>query len=213
MNAFGKFVTVLNSLIVVAVCLYAIVWVVRPGVMTMLKVEEAATFKIKTAEFVGDLTGKTTIVLIGCLLVIMNVMFVARLLRSARYERSIRFQNPSGDVTVQLGAVEECLVRSARDSEDVHDVKVKVFAGTHERPIKVVAGVSLWDARNIPSVIDKLQGRLKARFAEILDTEEPVDVEVTLKRLVTRQEVKKEAVEKESSAAENSFRGPQYPVG
>ena len=134
-------------------------------------------------------------------------------MRSARYERSIRFQNPGGDVTVQLGAVEECLVRSARESDDVHDVKVKVFAGTHEKPIKVVAGVSLWDAQNIPSVIDKLQERLKKRFIEILDTEEPVDVEVTLRRLVTRQEVKKEAEEKDSSSVEEDFRGPQYPVG
>ena len=135
-----------------------------------------------------------------------------KLVRKSSYRRSIKFQNPSGDVIVQLPAVEECLTRMARQAEDVHDVKVRVFAGTDKKPITVVVNVALWDAPNVPSVVERLQDGLKRRFMEILNLEESVDVEVTLRRLVTKGEVRKKKVKEPASAPEPGFRGPEYPI-
>ena len=142
----------------------------------------------------------------------LNWLYVMKLAKKSSYQRSIRFQNPSGDVIVQLGAVEECLTRTARQTEDVQDVKVRVFAGTDKKPITVVVSASLWDAPNVPSVVEKLQDGLKRRFMEILNIEESVDVEVTLRRLVTKGEVRKKKLKEQASAPEPRFRGPEYPI-
>ncbi len=162
--------------------------------------------------FENDVTGKMTVVMVAGALLLFNVLLVIRRLRQSSYQRSLRFQNPSGEVFVHLGAVEECLMRCARDNEDVHDVKVRIFAGTKERPIRVIVAVSLWDAPDVPSIVEKLQEQLKGRFMEILNTQDPVDVVVTLKKLITKKEAKRKAAEPVESPAESGFRGPEYPI-
>lgn len=213
MNGFGRFVIVIDWILVVAVSVCGVLWALMPG--TLAPEPEGAempALKVTLVEFINDISGQMTLVIAGGLLVLMNILLVIRLLRQSSYQRSIRFQNPGGEVIVHLGAVEECLTRSARESDDVHDVKVRVFSSTQERPIRLVVAASLWDAPDIPSIIEKLQGKLRGRFMEILNTEEPIDVVVTLKRLVTKKEVKSRAPESASSPVESGFRGPEYPI-
>ncbi len=207
MNGFKRFVIVVDWILAIVVSVCGIAWTVLPGSDGPL-----TPILVKFANGFGDdVTGKLTVVMISGILLLLNVLLVIRRLRQSSYQRSLRFQNPSGEVFVHLGAVEECLTRSARGSEDVHDVRVRIFAGTQERPIKVVVAVSLWDAPNVPSIVEKLQEQLKGRFMEILNSQEPVDVVVTLKRLVTKKEAKRKVAEPAASPIESGFRGPEYP--
>ncbi len=208
MNGFGRFVIVVDWMLVVIVSVCGIAWTVLPGVdgpLTPSLVEFVKGFE-------NNMVGRTTFVMVTGILLLLNVLIVVRRLRQSSYQRSLRFQNPSGEVFVHLGAVEECLTRRARESEDVHDVKVRIFAGTSERPIKVVVAVSLWDAPDVPSIVEKLQEQLKGRFVEILNSQDPVDVVVTLKRLVTKKEAKRKAAEPDAAPVESGFKGPEYPI-
>ena len=208
MNGFGRFVVVIDWILVIVVSVCGIAWTVLPGADGLL-----TPSLIKFADgFEDDVVGRTTFVMVSGILLLLNVLFVVRRLRQSSYQRSLRFQNPSGEVFVHLGAVEECLTRAARDSKDVNDVKVRIFAGTKERPIRIVVAVSLWDAPDVPSIVEKLQEQLKGRFMEILNTQAPIDIAVTLKRLVTKKEVKRKAAEPTASPVESGFRGPEYPI-
>ena len=208
MNGFSRFVVVINWILVVIVSICGIAWSVWPGVDGLLT---SNLIKFATG-FENDVAGKLTVVMIGGGLLLFNLLFVVRQLRQSSYQRSLRFQNPSGEVIVHLGAVEECLTRSARDNADVNDVRVRIFAGSQERPIRVVAAVSLWDAPDVPSIVEKLQEQLKGRFMEILNTEDPINVVVTLKRLVTKKQERRKVEEPVVSPAESGFKGPEYPI-
>jgi hypothetical protein len=214
MGMFERFMSAFNWLIVMLLGLTAIVWVGLPGSLIPDETMPMAAHKRAVVEFVTDPMGQTSLVIIGGLLIFLNWLFVVKLVRKSRYQRFIRFQNPSGDVIVQLGAVEECLTRAARETEQVHDVKVRVFAGTDKKPVTVVVSAAIWDAPNVPAVVESLQERLKGRFMEILNIEEPVDVEVTLRRLVTKGDSrKKKSVDSSGTPpTEPGFRGPEYPI-
>lgn len=217
MNGFGRVVVVINWLIVVALSLGAILWVGAPtfiGVGEFESIESMPAFRIDFVHFLNDIAGLITLVLCGCLMVILNILFVVRLIRRTGYQRSIRFKNPGGEVIVHLSAVEECLTRYARQSEDVHDVKVRVYSGTKGNPVRVVVTVSLWDTPDVPSIVEKLQGGLRGRFIEILNADESVDVIVTLRRLVTKKDSSRKAKGAEPAAepVESGFKGPEYPI-
>ncbi len=147
----------------------------------------------------------------GIVLLVLNLWALARTFTGNAYQRNLKFRNPAGDVVVYLGAVEECLSREAKGSEEVHDVKVRVFAGKGEnKPVVIAASVWLWDTTDVPTVVARLQEKLKKRFLEILNIEEPVEVQVMLKKLVRKKEEKPEKPEVEGE--EETFQGPQYPV-
>jgi hypothetical protein len=213
MSTFERFMGAFNWLVVMVVSLAAILWVGLPGTVIPENADAMAFQKRIVVEFVGDMMGQTTLAVVGAMFLFLNWLYVVKLVRKSRYQRAIRFQNPGGDVVVQLGAVEECLTREARQSEDVYNVKVRVFAGSDRRPITVVVIVELWDTANMPSVVERLQEKLKSRFMEILNLEEPVDVEVTLRRVVARADSRKKKPEPASPPSiESGFRGPEYPI-
>ncbi len=205
MGMFERLMGALNWLIVILLCLLTILMVGQPPWFE--------THRSGIVRFANDSKGQIGLVLIAVLISALNWLFVVKLVKKSKYQRSIRFQNPGGDVIVQLGAVEECLTRAARETDEVHDVKVRVFSGTKKKPVTVVASVALWDALNVPSVVEKLQERLKGRFMEILNIEESVDVEVTLRRIVTKGEARKRKQgDQLGPASDDGFRGPEYPI-
>lgn len=213
MKGFQRLVTVINWMLAVAVAIAAMAWAFMPGdFVADPNGVVVAQAKLDALKFTNDMSGQITFVMGGALLILLNVILVVKLMRRASYQRSIRFQNPGGEVIVHLAAVEECLTRAVRESESVHDVKVRVFSSTKERPIRVKADVSLWDTPDIPSVIEKLQDRLRVRFVEILNTEEPVNVVVTVKKLGAKRDSKRKSSEAGGASAETGFKGPEYPI-
>ena len=126
MGTFERFMSALNWLLVMLVCLGAIVWVGLAGELTAGAGVAMHPYKKEVIDFIGDPMGQITMVMVGLLVMLLNWVFVMKLVRKSRYQRSIRFQNPSGDVIVQLAAVEECLTRTARQTDDVHD-EIKMF--------------------------------------------------------------------------------------
>ena len=123
----------------------------------------------------------------GIGLIILNWMIVQLTLSKFQRQKTIAFENPDGQVTVSLSAVEDFIRRSARELPQVKDLRADVVAGKGR--IMVRARVTLWSEAHIPEVSERIQAIVKSRVQEMLaGIEEPVTVRVHVAKISHRED-------------------------
>ncbi len=133
---------------------------------------------------------RATLVVMGVGLIVLNWMIVQLTLAKFQRQKTIAFENPDGQVTVSLSAVEDFLRRSARELPEVKDLRADVVAGKGR--ILVRARVALWSEAHIPEVTERIQAIVKSRVQEMLaGIEEPVFVRVHVSKISHRDEADK----------------------
>jgi hypothetical protein len=120
-------------------------------------------------------------------LIILNWMIVQLTLAKVARQKTIAFENPDGQVTVSLTAVEDFIRRSAKELPEVKDLRADVVA--RKGRIMVRARVALWSEAHIPEVSERIQAIVKSRVQEMLaGIEEPVSVRVHVAKIAHRDD-------------------------
>ncbi|MCM8811871.1 MAG: alkaline shock response membrane anchor protein AmaP [Candidatus Omnitrophica bacterium] len=123
----------------------------------------------------------------GVGLILLNWIIVQLTLAKLQRQKIIAFDNPDGQVTVSLSAVEDFVRRAAKEVPSVRDLRADVVAGKGK--IVVRAKVSLWAEAHIPEVTEQLQSVVKARVSEMLaGIEEPIYVRIHVAKISHREE-------------------------
>ena len=123
----------------------------------------------------------------GVGLVLLNWTIVQLTLAKFQRQKTIAFENPDGQVTVSLSAIEDFVRRSTKELPEVKDLRSDVIAGKGK--IQVRARVTLWSEAHIPEVTERIQSLIKSRVQEMLSgVEEPVHVRVHVSKIVHREE-------------------------
>ena len=126
--------------------------------------------------------------LTGAGLILLNWMIVQLTLAKIQRQKTIAFENPDGQVTVSLSAIEDFIRRSTRELPEVKELRSDVKA-TKGR-IFVNARVTLWSDAHIPEVTERIQSLVRTRVQEMLSgIEEPVAVRVHVSKIAQREEV------------------------
>lgn len=127
--------------------------------------------------------------LVGTGLVLLNWAVLQLTLSKLQRQKTIAFENPDGQVTVSLSAIEDFVRRSTRELPEVKDLRCDVIAGKGR--ILVRARVTLWSEAHIPEVTERVQSLVKSRVQEMLSgIEEPVLVRVHVAKIAHREEEK-----------------------
>ena len=125
--------------------------------------------------------------LTGMGLIVINWVIVQLTFAKLQRQKTIAFENPDGQVTVSLSAIEDFIRRSARELPEVKDLRSDVVAGKGR--ILVRARVTLWSEAHIPEVTERVQMLIRSRVQEMLSgVEEPIQVRVHVAKIAHREE-------------------------
>jgi uncharacterized alkaline shock family protein YloU len=138
----------------------------------------------------------------GILLIFINIMVVQVAMGKIQRERTIAFENPDGQVTISLSAIEDFIKRALKQLPEVKELRPTVRAG--KKGIAIVNKVTLFSDINIPETTEKIQNIVKSRVQDMLGVEEPINIKVHVVKIVHKEEPAKD-VKKDEKAPQ--FRG------
>ena len=187
------FYTTALLIIACALIVFALNW---------LEVKEIATF-LSYIQF--DPNSRLITGLIGVLLILMSVSFAQLILGKLQRERTIAFNNPTGQVTISLTAVEDLIKRVTSGIGELKEIKPDVIAG--KKGIEVNLRLVLRSETNIPDLTSRLQDLVKAKVQEILGIEEQVIVRIHVAKISSYEEKDKKKREPEREERVIPFSG------
>lgn len=138
----------------------------------------------------------------GILLIFISLTVVQVTMGKIKREKTIAFENPDGQVTISLTAIEDFIKRALRQLPEVKELKPNVRAS--KKGITIVNRVVLFSDINIPETTEKIQNIVKTRVQDMLGVEEPINIRVHVVKIVHKEEPVKDLKGKEKNA---QFRG------
>lgn len=126
----------------------------------------------------------------GVLLIFISFMVVNITMGKIQREKTIAFENPDGQVTISLSAIEDFIKRALKQLPEVKELRPSVKAG--KKGISIVNRVTLFSDINIPETTEKIQNLVKVRVQDMLGVEEPISIRVHVVKIVHKDEHQKE---------------------
>lgn len=143
--------------------------------------------------------------LAGAGLILLNWMYAELALSRFQKQKTIAFENPNGQVTVSLAAIEDFIRRSSAELQDVKELHSDVVA--RKGKILVRARAVLWSGAHIPEAAERIQSVIKSKVQEMLSgIEEPVIVRVHVAKIALK-EGKESPAERRPGQFSPPFRG------
>jgi uncharacterized alkaline shock family protein YloU len=125
---------------------------------------------------------RISIGLVGILVIIYSIVALQVALGTLQREKTIAFENPSGQVTISLSAIEDFIRRTSDHMPEVKEIRANVTAG--KKGINIVNRAVIYSDTNIPDVTEKIQSMLKNRIQEMLGIEEAINVKIHIAKIV-----------------------------
>lgn len=122
----------------------------------------------------------------GGLLIFISLMVVQITVGVIKKEKTIAFENPDGQVTISLTAIEDFIKRAMKNLPEIKESRPSVRAG--KRGITIINKVVLFSDVNIPETTEKIQNIVKSRVQEMLGVEETVEIQVNVTKIVHKEE-------------------------
>ncbi len=173
----------------------------------------ALSFNLFTVQNLTELLGQTFQIQnihliiggIGLFLIIASIFIAQITLGKMQREKTIAFNNPDGEVTVSLTAIEDFIKRLSSSMIEIRDLRSNVIAG--KKGIEVNCRVSIWADANIPEITESIQAIIKNRIQEMLGIEEPIVVRMHVGKIVQKEKKRPKSKGKEEEEETAPFRG------
>jgi uncharacterized alkaline shock family protein YloU len=140
--------------------------------------------------------------LTGMLLILISLTVVQLTVGKIQREKTIAFENPDGQVTIALSAIEDFIKRALKQLPEVKELKPSVRAG--KKGIFITNRVTLFSDVNIPEMTEKIQAIVKTRVQEMLGVDEPINIRVHVVKIAHKEDAPKSAGKDDKPA---QFRG------
>lgn len=138
----------------------------------------------------------------GILFMFISIMVAQVAMGKIQRERTIAFENPDGQVTISLSAIEDFIKRALKQLPEVKELKPSVRAG--KKGISIISRVTLFSDVHIPETTEKIQNIVKSRVQDMLGVEEPITIKVHVVKIAHKEETAKDVKKEEKSP---QFRG------
>ena len=136
----------------------------------------------------------------AAVLLLLNFVFYQSFTVNVHRGKTIAFDNPSGRVSVSLGAIEELTKRVISKAPEVREVKSKISVSKKGLLIKIT--LILRVEGSIPELTSRVQELVKSKVQDAIGLDEPIEVAIYVgkiisdqgkeKRLPKKEEIKKE---------------------
>lgn len=138
----------------------------------------------------------------GIILIFISIMVVQLAMGKLQREKTIAFENPDGQVTISLSAIEDFIKRALKQLPEVKELRPDVRAS--KKGITIINKVTLFSDINIPEITEKIQNIVKTRVQDMLGVEEPINIKVHVVKIVHKEETAKDTKKEDRPAP---FRG------
>lgn len=145
---------------------------------------------------------------IGGLIILISIASYQFTIARIQRQKNIAFNNPDGQVSISLSAIEEFIRRIGSSLPEVKEMKSNCLAT--KKGIDISTNVVFWSDVNIPEATDKIQTLIKARIQEMLGVDEPIIVKIHVTKIASRQEPKPIRKEKSKEDVSLPFGGMEY---
>jgi len=185
---------------------YTLVFLLVGGLFIAMSLEVVSGEAIKVTLDTIYMTPNTRFILgvTGVLLIFISVLVVQITMGKIQREKTIAFENPDGQVTISLTAIEDFIKRSIKQLPEVKELRPSVRA--NKKGIAIINRVILFSDVNIPETTEKIQNIVKARVQDMLGVEEPITIKVHVVKIVHKEDAVKN-VKKEEKPQQPQFRG------
>lgn len=152
---------------------------------------------------------RISIGMVGSLLIIYSIVALQVAMGTLQREKTIAFENPSGQVTVSLSAIEDFIRRTSDHIPEIKEIRASVTAG--KKGINIMNRAIIYSDTNIPDVTEKIQGMLKNRIQEMLGIEEAINVKIHITKIAPVESPgARSSKGRGSDDKRNPFRGMEY---
>jgi uncharacterized alkaline shock family protein YloU len=134
----------------------------------------------------------------GILLIFISIMVIQITMGKLQRERTIAFENPDGQVTISLTAIEDFIKRAIKQLPEVKELRPNVRAS--KKGITIVNRVTLFSDIHIPETTEKIQNIVKTRVQDMLGVEEPINIKVHVVKIAHKDEPSKEPKKEDKSS-------------
>ena len=151
---------------------------------------------------------RISIGLVGLLLIIYSIVALQVALGTLQREKTIAFENPSGQVTISLSAIEDFIRRTSDHLPEVKELRANVTA--NKKGINIINRAVIYSDSNIPEVTEKIQSMLKNKIQEMLGIEEAINIKIHIAKIVPADSADRNAKGRTRDDKRVLFRGIEY---
>lgn len=177
---------VLNNIIALLYILGTIVL----GLILILSVSGMYGLKESIELMVNEQLNSPTGIFTGCVFVILGLLFLSIHLNVEKAGRTISFDNPEGEVSISVKAIEDFVKRVGQEFSQVIEMVPTIIPVRDG--IKVKARIVLVAGANVPRLTESIQHTIKSRMQNILGIENVVGVQINVSKLVIKEGVAEE---------------------
>ncbi len=129
---------------------------------------------------------RLTLGVTGILLIFISLIVAQLVMGKVQREKTIAFDNPDGQVTISLTAVEDFIKRAMKQLPEVKELRPNVRAG--KKGVSIINRVTLYSDVNIPEITEKIQNIVKRRVQDMLGIDEPINIRVHVVKIAHKEE-------------------------
>ena len=118
----------------------------------------------------------------GLVAIVSGVSVLIKSRKNKGRDRLITFQNPDGEVTVSISAIENYVQRVAKGIPGIAEVKASANVG--KKGIAIVSFVAVSAGTNIPEVTENIQMTVKSKVQDMLGVEEKITVTMHITKIL-----------------------------
>lgn len=173
----------MNFLKNIATVAHTVIFLVIGGVLILLSLNLFTPDEVvTTVNYVyADPNIKLVSGFLGLALVLTGLLIAHLSLSRMRMEKTIAFENPEGQVTVSLSAVEDFIKKSVHNLSEVNDLRSNVTAS--KKGINIVCRATILANTNIPEITERIQSLVKSKVQDMLGVEEAINIKIHVTKI------------------------------
>ena len=191
---------------VVAILIYTLLFSVAGAILIAMAIRpeslRSAIDLIRSTSFTTNV--KVGLSVTGLLLILINILIAQLSIGKLQRQKIIAFENPGGQVTLSLSAVEDYIKKITDRMTEIKEIKSTIYA--RKSGVEVITRAALYSGVNIPEITEKVQAMIRSHLQEMLGLDETITVKVHVARIVERDK-KSEAKGASKEITPSGFKG------
>jgi len=124
--------------------------------------------------------------LIGISLLVAGLLPALMKIGEVRRSRYVAFDNPEGEVAINLRTIENFVLRAGKSFSEV--IRLKAVINPRKKAgVEIFLEADLEEGANIPRLTEAIQQKIKTRLQELLGIENIAGIQINVPRIASRE--------------------------
>jgi uncharacterized alkaline shock family protein YloU len=167
------------------ILVHTLVLLVIGGLLILLSMDIFSPDELsRILEYLGNPNVKLALAVVGAIFILGGLIMAHVNLSRIQTEKTIAFENPEGQVTVSLSAIEDYIKKSLLQLPELKELRSSVTAS--KKGINIVCRATIFADSNIPETTERIQSIIKSRVQEMLGVEETINIKIHVNKISSR---------------------------